>query len=81
MLILGRRSIPILKKEKMPSNAMAMKITVTVIGRRILVVIKDTSLIYSYSKLLNFIFSNIEIKPHKKMNFLQYYMEMENHHK
>jgi len=43
MLILGRRSIPILKKEKMPSNVMEMKITVTVIGRRILVELIDTN--------------------------------------
>jgi len=43
MLILGRRSIPILKKGKMPSNAMPMKITVTVIGRRILVELIDTN--------------------------------------
>jgi len=43
MLILGRRSIPILKKEKMPNNVMAMNITVTVIGRRILVELIDTN--------------------------------------
>ena len=34
--------MPILKKEKMPSNVMEMKITVTVIGRRILVELIDT---------------------------------------
>jgi len=44
MLILGRRSIPILKKEKIPNNVMARKITVTVVGRRILVELIDTKL-------------------------------------
>jgi len=57
MLILGRRSIPILKKEKMPSNVMAMKITVTVIGRRILVELIDTFINYIMRRILLLQFS------------------------
>ncbi|PIQ08946.1 MAG: hypothetical protein COW71_09085 [Ignavibacteriales bacterium CG18_big_fil_WC_8_21_14_2_50_31_20] len=40
--------MPILKKEKMPSNVMAIKITVTVIGRRILVELIDKEIAILY---------------------------------
>jgi hypothetical protein len=45
MLTLGSKSMPRLKKENIPSNAIAMNITAIVIGRRILVELIDTTCI------------------------------------